>query len=797
MDLNEDLRRWRVAQQSLAQEAVSAREDDRIFKPSRRVHALVEQSNAIQRGRVPPMEVRSYFAVSEQRPITKTVTPGERPMLPQMSGTSGILDMYNWHSGEGLDQMAKSISIRSGIARKYEQQLSAAPFNEPYYGELIDNTEVPVPIGAAIAGVAPRFGVDAAIRRAVVPPVRALVPAPVPAAANADPNNLQQIAEDARAAGQANAAANILGIDAQQDERRDVAEGLEEARQAEEAERAANAEAAGRSNPPPNNNAGGHLDPDVAINIRNKMIVLENAADVYRLPVEELALRWGWGWPLGGEDVKIVPVPPGSDNIPAGHGGGAAQAAAFAEGDGRVAGTPAPTRSDTGIAGAPSVGFSPSLQIPTLRFDQTQSATRLRIQARNEEAAELNTWLRESNQGTRKPPSFKGSNWNYEEALQILDTLQAENQQDEERIDEAKNELQMQQLFEGDDDTEEATLEQVEKNADDILKDLNKQYPKLWNETTREHAVRVDDLNKQAAAIMRVKQQARMNARAKATAQQREAADTAAYLAEQQGAASTPGSNAAAASASASASSASGTPDVVFRRAGAPPLSGLDAAIASAATPPQPSGPGADDLAAGQQTPPRPSAYLKNITEAALKKQGPENMFRIGVLYNKLHPEQRGGLSGTEFDLDTGLLKPTSAFYKEYMDKYRFKGVVTQDTQDFTKYKNEIDRYYNEHPRRKDPPFVSRMTADAYGGPPGLPKQAYVSAKAAARISAVPDAVPDGEKQGSGKKKRSASRSSSDSEDAPSSKRPRARFAKGSQEAKDEMARIRGLKKKK
>jgi len=49
MDLHEDLRRFRVAQQRLADEAVLMREEDRIFKPSHRLHALVEQANAINR----------------------------------------------------------------------------------------------------------------------------------------------------------------------------------------------------------------------------------------------------------------------------------------------------------------------------------------------------------------------------------------------------------------------------------------------------------------------------------------------------------------------------------------------------------------------------------------------------------------------------------------------------------------------------------------------------------------------------------------------------------------------------
>ena len=256
---------------------------------------------------------------------------------------------------------------------------------------------------------------------------------------------------------------------------------------------------------------------------------------------------------------------------------------------------------------------------------------------------------------------------------------------------------------------------------------------------------------------MATKEQARRNARARASAPQREAADTAAYLAER----AASGSNAAA---------------------------GPIASPSAAPPPPPPVPPVAPVAPVPPATPPRKSAYANKIEEDTLKRQAPENMFRIGQLYNKLHPGEKG-LSADQFDLATGVLKPYSPFYKQYVERYQFRGVVTEDIQNFTKAKNEIDRYYNEHPKRKatDPPFISRMSADAYGGPPGNPK-----ARAAPPVAAQP-VVAEGV-AGKGKKgKRSAS---SDSEGSPSAKRPRARFLKGSQEAKDEMARIRALKKK-
>jgi hypothetical protein len=138
MDVTEDLRQWRITQQRLADEAVLFREDDRIFKPSRRVHALVEQANAIQRGRVVPMETVTRFVDGHRRVTLATATDVEAPAESQMSGTNGILDMYNWGRGEGNDQFGAVIAIQSGLASKYEQQFEKAPFIQPYSGSESD-----------------------------------------------------------------------------------------------------------------------------------------------------------------------------------------------------------------------------------------------------------------------------------------------------------------------------------------------------------------------------------------------------------------------------------------------------------------------------------------------------------------------------------------------------------------------------------------------------------------------------------------------------------------------------------
>jgi len=145
MDLHDDLRVWRVAQKRLADEAVSAREDDRIFKPSRRVHALAEQANAIQRGRVTPVQLEHRFVDGDERVMLYTATDTQIPMSQEMSGTGGVLDMYGWKRGQGSDQIERDIAVQAGISRKYKQVFAKQPPIQPYMGELIEPPEPFVP----------------------------------------------------------------------------------------------------------------------------------------------------------------------------------------------------------------------------------------------------------------------------------------------------------------------------------------------------------------------------------------------------------------------------------------------------------------------------------------------------------------------------------------------------------------------------------------------------------------------------------------------------------------------------
>lgn len=150
MDIHPDLRVWRIAQQRLADEAVLARENKRIFQASRRVHALVEQANAIQHGRIIPVERVTEFYDGDGRYGLVTETDVEAPMESELSGTNGVLDMFNWHRGQGNTQYDKHIAVQSGYATKYKQIFAKTPGWTPEQEKpdlLKEPTEDEVPIG--------------------------------------------------------------------------------------------------------------------------------------------------------------------------------------------------------------------------------------------------------------------------------------------------------------------------------------------------------------------------------------------------------------------------------------------------------------------------------------------------------------------------------------------------------------------------------------------------------------------------------------------------------------------------
>ena len=127
------------------------REEARIFKPSHRLHAIVEQANAIQQGRRRPTEVMTKFYLGDERVVTQTEDHAPPPTADEMRGERGVLDMYNWGEGEGNDTYEKYIAIQSGISNKYEQQFKAAPEIQPYMGELITLPDPKAPISSLVA----------------------------------------------------------------------------------------------------------------------------------------------------------------------------------------------------------------------------------------------------------------------------------------------------------------------------------------------------------------------------------------------------------------------------------------------------------------------------------------------------------------------------------------------------------------------------------------------------------------------------------------------------------------------
>jgi len=156
------------------------REEDRIFKPSHRLHALVEQANAIQQGRRRPTEVMTKFYLGDERIVTQTQDHAPPPTADQMRGERGILDMYNWGKDEGNVTYEKYIAIQSGISNKYVQQMDKAPEIQPYMGELIT---LPDPKSSILSLVPAAQGAAPAAPLGVAPPGAPAVigpPAPGP-----------------------------------------------------------------------------------------------------------------------------------------------------------------------------------------------------------------------------------------------------------------------------------------------------------------------------------------------------------------------------------------------------------------------------------------------------------------------------------------------------------------------------------------------------------------------------------------------------------------------------------------
>ena len=143
------------------------REEDRIFKPSHRLHALVEQANAIQQGRRRPTEVMSKFYLGDERIVTQTQDHAPPPTADEMRGERGVLDMYNWGKDEGNVTYEKYIAIQSGISNKYVQQMEKAPEIQPYMGELI---ALPDPKSSVLSLVPAAQGAAPAAPPGVAPP---------------------------------------------------------------------------------------------------------------------------------------------------------------------------------------------------------------------------------------------------------------------------------------------------------------------------------------------------------------------------------------------------------------------------------------------------------------------------------------------------------------------------------------------------------------------------------------------------------------------------------------------------
>lgn len=146
MDLHPDLQRWRQAQGVLAAEETRDRLSRAASTPSSRLHGLVERSNALQRGRVPPMEQVPAFYLGEERILVETAPYIDRPLAALLKGSSksgegGVLDMYQWKDGRGNDSFGEVIAVNSGLAAKYRQQLIHAPPIQPYLGELINQPD--------------------------------------------------------------------------------------------------------------------------------------------------------------------------------------------------------------------------------------------------------------------------------------------------------------------------------------------------------------------------------------------------------------------------------------------------------------------------------------------------------------------------------------------------------------------------------------------------------------------------------------------------------------------------------
>jgi hypothetical protein len=146
MDLHPDLQRFRLAQGVLRAEETTDRLSRASATSSSRLHALVERSNAVQRGRVPAMEQVPTFFMGEDRVLVETAPYVDKPLSALMNGSSrsgggGVLGMFGWKDGEGNDNFPTVIALNAGIANKYKQQLTHAPEIQPYMGELLERPD--------------------------------------------------------------------------------------------------------------------------------------------------------------------------------------------------------------------------------------------------------------------------------------------------------------------------------------------------------------------------------------------------------------------------------------------------------------------------------------------------------------------------------------------------------------------------------------------------------------------------------------------------------------------------------
>ena len=142
MDTDEGLRRWRVAQRELAAEEVAMRQEAWNTSSSRRVIGLIQQSNAVHRGQRPEEEnvqlVSRFYHVKPPRAVLvgDYITPSFKANALPPMTHASQFSSDDIYEGIGNPSIPAEIELHNGIASKYKAR--RMPDVPPYTGSTFE-----------------------------------------------------------------------------------------------------------------------------------------------------------------------------------------------------------------------------------------------------------------------------------------------------------------------------------------------------------------------------------------------------------------------------------------------------------------------------------------------------------------------------------------------------------------------------------------------------------------------------------------------------------------------------------